>query len=93
MIASQPYVRVERKIENAKQLYSEVEESIELHEGCVKFEQKQFHIQHVYDLSVKRMAGRFFTLYVHTNQGVFTFNVHRNPDEFIEAFKQLKGTG
>jgi len=50
----------------------------------------EFTLSQVLDVSYKPFSTEAGILYLHTNQGVFPFNIHSNPKTFIEAFKSFK---
>ena len=54
--------------------------------------ERQFKFQNVYDISHKPFSFGGGMLYLHTNQGVFSYNIKDNPAYFIEAFKTLKSS-
>ncbi|MFC0524440.1 hypothetical protein ACFFGV_12770 [Pontibacillus salicampi] len=88
-IISQPYVMVERRIKDYKQQYIEVKEYLYLYETSVSSKTKQFHLHHIFDISYKPTDGRYGFLYLHTNQGVISYQVTEDPYSFIEAFRKL----
>jgi len=56
----------------------------------IRTAEKSFELQHVHDVSYKPFSFGAGMLYLHTNQGVFSFKVQDNPDVFIEGFRSLK---
>ena len=49
-----------------------------------------FNLDHVTDMSYKPFSGGNGLFYLHTSQGVFTFQVDSDPVKFIRAFKDLR---
>ncbi|MYL33565.1 hypothetical protein GLW05_08140 [Pontibacillus yanchengensis] len=90
LIKSQPYKKMTRMIKDNQQQYFETEEWIELYDTVISTNTNQFKLEHVHDMSYKPLSDRYGFLYLHTNQGVFSYNVAVSPSDFIEAFKQLK---
>jgi len=50
----------------------------------------EFTLNEVLDVSYKPFSSEAGILYLHTNQGVFPFNIHSNPEVFIETFRSFK---
>lgn len=84
-IVSQPYIVIKRKIEWNEQKYIETKHQLRLFEDRILSSVNEFHLDHVYDVSYRPSF-----LYLHTNQGVFPYNIKEDPNEFINAFKELK---
>ncbi|MEH7381609.1 hypothetical protein V7138_14200 [Bacillus sp. JJ1533] len=84
-IASHPYIVVQRKIEWNEQKYIETHHQLRLFEDRILSSVNEFQLDHVYDVSYRTSF-----LYLHTNQGVFSYNIKEDPIEFITAFKNLK---
>ncbi|MFD1779800.1 hypothetical protein ACFSFW_14130 [Fredinandcohnia salidurans] len=85
IIASHPYVTIQRKIEWNVQKYIENKHQLRLFEDRILSSANEFHLEHVYDVSYRASF-----LYLHTNQGVFSYNIKEDPIDFIKAFKGLK---
>lgn len=85
------YIEIERQIDFYFQM-KQVEKQFELRltmEGIIS-ERHTFKLQHVYDVSHKPFSFGGGLLYLHTNQGVFPFQIQENPSNFIQGFKSLK---
>lgn len=85
------YIEIERQIDFYFQM-KQVEKQFELQltmEGIIT-ERHKFKLQHVYDVSHKPFSFGGGLLYLHTNQGVFSFQIQENPSNFIQGFKSLK---
>lgn len=89
-ITSQPYIQVLRTIEWNKQYTIEQQQQLDLYEDKIITGDHQFALQDVLDISYRTLSVDSGLLYLHTNQGVFTYNVHSNPNHFIETYKKLK---
>lgn len=85
------YIEIERQIDFYFQM-KQVEKRFELQltmDGIMSDSHK-FKLQHVYDVSHKPFSFGGGLLYLHTNQGVFPFQIQENPSNFIQGFKLLK---
>lgn len=89
-IAVQPYVIIERDITNQKQLISVHKHELYLFTTKIISHQLEHSLQNVYDLSYKIISGEEGFLYLHTNQGVFSYLVRTDPSIFIKEFKNLR---
>ncbi|WP_077617174.1 hypothetical protein [Bacillus sinesaloumensis] len=85
IIASQPYIVIQRKIEWNEQKYIETHHQLRLFEDRILSSVNEFHLDSVLDVSFRSSF-----LYLHTNQGVFSYNIKEEPLDFINAFKELK---
>lgn len=85
VIASHPYIVIQRKIEWNEQKYIETHHQLRLFEDRILSTANEFRLDHVYDVSFRTSF-----LYLHTNQGVFSYNIKEEPIQFISAFKALK---
>ncbi|WP_010283508.1 hypothetical protein [Bacillus timonensis] len=84
-ITSHPYIVIQRKIEWNEQKYIETQHQLRLFDDRILSSVNEFQLEHVYDVSYRTSF-----LYLHTNQGVFSYNIKEDPDAFIKAFKELK---
>lgn len=85
------YTVVEREIDYFYQLQkyaSHHELTVTPH--TVTTAKAEFKIHEVLDVSYKPFSSEAGILYLHTNQGVFPFNIHSNPQAFIETFRSFK---
>ena len=85
------YTEVERKID----LYYKMRKIATHHEltvtpETVKTTRNEFQLNQVLDVSYKPFSSEAGILYLHTNQGVFPFNIHTDPHTFIETFRSFK---
>lgn len=96
---------MEQETQNAMIVYTEVERSIDFfyqmqkitmhHEltvtpVVVTTARAKFMLNQVLDVSYKPFSSESGILYLHTNQGVFPFNIHSNPQTFIDTFRSFK---
>jgi sorbitol-specific phosphotransferase system component IIC len=94
-----------KETQQATIIYTEVERTIDFyyqmqkisthHELTVTPEvvttaRAEFTLNQVLDVSYKPFSSEAGILYLHTNQGVFPFYIHSNPQTFIDTFRSLK---
>lgn len=64
---------------------------IHLYPESIATAKNNFHLEHVLDMSYKPFSsGGSGLFYLHTNQGVFMFEIDTDPSYFIETYKQLR---
>ena len=85
------YTEVERSID----FYYQMQKIATHHEltithEVVKTARAEFTLHQVMDVSYKPFSTAAGILYLHTNQGVFPFNIHSSPQKFIDTFRSLK---
>lgn len=85
------YSRTEKYIENFAQKNSRHVYTLSLYAYKIETATHTFQLEHILDISYKPFSGNAGLLYLHTNQGVFTFLIDTNPREFINAAKDLLG--
>jgi hypothetical protein len=90
LITSHPYYVVTRKIEHDVQLADETEHELQLFSESIICTSKTFRMKNVFDVSYKSLNSHKGFLYLHTHQGLFSFYVKEDPNEFIKAFKKLR---
>jgi hypothetical protein len=90
IIARQPYIKVTREIEFNQQNYMEEEKVLVLYENVVVSSSHTFTLQDVFDISYKKVSDHDGFLYLHTNQGLFSFYTKADPANFIDQYKKLK---
>ncbi|MDN4606925.1 hypothetical protein [Sporosarcina highlanderae] len=90
-IASLPYFTVERSIDWFQQKHQQSSNTLLLFEGSIKTKEHTFSLEHVHDVSYRAFSNGTGLFYLHTNRGVFTFEVKTDPNEFIHSYRKLKG--
>lgn len=90
MISSLTYITMDRIIEENIQQNIATEQLIELHEDKIITSKQRLLIESVLDISYKITSTQLRVLYLHTNQGVFSFNINSDPDHFISEYEKLK---
>lgn len=90
-ISSLTYFTIERSIEWFQQKQKQTERNIFLHTEWVTTSDHSFTLQAVLDMSYKPFSDGSGLFYLHTNQGVFTYGVNTDPNQFINAYRRLKG--
>lgn len=89
-IASLTYIVVERMVGWYDQTTSRTIHAIHLYADNISTAKSKFNLEHVHDLSYKPFSGGTGFFYLHTSQGVFTFEVDCDPTDFISAYKKLR---
>ncbi|MDP4550606.1 hypothetical protein Q9251_06900 [Alkalihalobacillus macyae] len=89
IIFSQPFVVVERKIERTGQRTVEEEHTIELYVDRIRAGQEDFALGDVFDVSYRFTSSLYGFLYLHTNRGVVSYIIKKDPSIFIEEYKKL----
>lgn len=85
------YTEVERKID----LYYQMQKITTRHElavspHAVTSTKADFTLNQVMDVSYKPFSSEAGILYLHTTKGVYPYNIHSHPQEFINAFRSYK---
>lgn len=89
-IAKQTYIEIERGIAYNHQYYNEQEHELILYKDRMESSNETFYLQDVLDLSYRSFNNNSGLFYIHSNRGVYSFQVKMNPDSFIEYFKEVK---
>ena len=63
---------------------------IHLNTDSISTAKNSFKLEHVLDMSYKPFSGGAGLFYLHTNQGVFMFEVDADPTFFIQTYKKLR---
>jgi hypothetical protein len=90
IIASHPFITVSRKIDWNQQQYIEQELFLHLFEDHILSPSEKFLLDEVWDMSYRNSSCEFGFLYLHTNRGVFSFQVKSEPSHFINLYRDLK---
>ncbi|GBF77851.1 hypothetical protein PA598K_06427 [Paenibacillus sp. 598K] len=90
-IASLPYYKVEREVDKLSICTKVHELEMHLYMTCVRTAHKEIPIDHLFDISYRRMRGEEGLLYLHTNQGIVTLTLKVDPSGFIEAYQGIVG--
>ncbi|UII57615.1 hypothetical protein LS684_09385 [Cytobacillus spongiae] len=89
-IAKQVYIEVERGISGNQQYYIDQEHELILYQDRLESSNDTFYLQDVFDLSYRSLSQQIGFFYIHSNRGVYSFQVKKNPARFIESFKDVK---
>ena len=85
------YIEVERTIDFYFQMQqTEKELELVMTTESIRSANHSFLLQHVHDMSFKPFSFGGGFLYLHTNQGVFTYKINVNPTFFVDVYKNLK---
>ena len=90
MISSLTYITMNRVINDNIQQNIATEHVIELHEDKIITAKHRLLVKSVLDISYKSTSTQSGVLYLHTNQGVFSFNIKSNPTYFISEYQKLR---
>lgn len=92
ILATITYYTITRSIEHNQQHFSEDTHTLSLLTDRITTTEKlEFSIDNVFDLSFRAVSVDYGLMYLHTNQGLFSFQVkEEKPLVFLEEFKRLK---
>lgn len=90
LILSLSYISVHRVVDRLEQTYQKSYHTICLFRDRITTSQRTFPLKHVFDLSYRPFSGQTGLFYLHTNEGVFTFEIEDEPEHFISLFKQIQ---
>lgn len=83
------YISVERKVGWYDQTEQQQQHVLSLFPTRITTSTKIFPIQQVLDISYRAFSNGNGLMYLHTTQGVFSFNIASNPTLFIRSYKKL----
>ncbi|MCZ2257885.1 hypothetical protein [Sporosarcina sp. G11-34] len=63
---------------------------IHLYSETISTAKNTFKLEHVHDMSYKPFSSGAGFFYLHTSQGVFSFEIDSDPNNFIHAYKELR---
>jgi len=86
------YTVVERYIEKFEQKTRTSIHEIILDSYKITSAKYSFQLDRINDISYKPFSGNNGLLYLHTDEGVFTFLISVNPNEFINMYKMLRNS-
>lgn len=89
LIAQQPYVKVEKKVDGLAQVITESNRMIYLYREKVVTQHREFPIHIVSGFSYRPIANEGGTLYLHSTRGVFAYTVKSSPEAFIRAYQDF----
>lgn len=92
-VASQAYYQVQREVSEGQQRRHISNRQIDLYHDRITTFSREFALQHVFDMSYRRIGGEIGFLYLHTSIGVFSYTVNTNPAPFIARFKSMPPNG
>ncbi|WP_438318188.1 hypothetical protein [Sporosarcina sp. FA9] len=90
VIHSVTYRSVERTIDWFVQKQHQTIHHIYLYSDTITTTNNTFQLDHVHDISYRPFSSGTGLFYLHTNQGVFTYDIDMNPKEFIREYKKLR---
>jgi len=87
VIATQPYIKVERVVSRIDQKDIKHERTLYLYPDRIVTRHREFEIDEVIKLSEKRIGSKGGILYIHTTRGLFSYTIQTSAKPFIEAFQ------
>lgn len=90
LISALSYTVTERIIESSEQKCKTYHYQLNLYSNRIDTATYSFAIENVFDISCKSFSGKYAILYLHTNQGVWPFNIQTDPTSFIDDYKKLR---
>lgn len=87
---SHPVFWKTRIIKNNQQLFQEEHSYIQLHSKKIVTPSETFQLDQVHDASFKNLNGTYGFLYLHTIKGVKAYMVKESPNDWIQAFHEMK---
>lgn len=91
IIQTLTYTTVERFIDRHEQKQLETIHNIYLYTHEISTTNRTFKLEYILDLSYRPFSGQKGLLYLHTHEGVFTYEIDADPQPFIHAYKRLRG--
>ncbi|MFO6495632.1 MULTISPECIES: hypothetical protein [Bacillus] len=89
MMSAVSFYKTERTIDFNQQHYTKRRYEMYLYHDKILADKRQFSLDNVHDVSFRPFSNAGL-LYLHTNQGVFAFEVDADPAHFIKSYKKLK---
>ncbi|KKB71696.1 MULTISPECIES: hypothetical protein [Bacillus] len=91
VISAISYHKTEKIIEFNQQKYLKIKHRLNLYKDKIQSANRQFRLEHIHDISYRPFTDAGL-LYLHTNQGVFAFEINGDPGHFIHSYKKLKSS-
>lgn len=91
IISTIAYNTIERTIDWHEQVTQQTVHQIFLYADTISTTKHNFQLEHVHDISYKPFSSGTGLFYLHTIQGVFTYQIDSDPESFIHAYKKLRG--
>ncbi|WP_421102533.1 hypothetical protein ACOKXV_06125 [Sporosarcina psychrophila] len=88
-VATLTYISVERVMGWYDQKTKRTVHSIHLYTDSISTSRNTFRLEHVHDMSYKPFSSGAGFFYLHTTQGVFTYEVDTDPTYFIRTYQNL----
>lgn len=87
LLAEQPYIKMDRQMNGLEQKDVELKRTLYLYDEKVVSQHREFPIEDVADISFREVGPFGGMLYVHANQGVYSYIVKSSPMDFVNIFK------
>ncbi|MBO0587694.1 hypothetical protein [Sporosarcina sp. E16_8] len=89
-VSTLSYISVERIMGWYDQKTKRTVHNIHLYTDSISTSNNIFRLEHVHDMSYKPFSSGTGFFYLHTTQGVFTYEVETDPTYFIRTYKNLR---
>jgi len=90
IITTLTYKKVERIIDGIDLKLVEHERMIHLYPTKIVTQYREFQLSNIYDITYKPFSSGEGLLYLHTNNGVFSYPISISPEIFIAEYNKLK---
>lgn len=91
VIETLSYKTVEKSIQWLEQKHHTTNHYISLSSTEISSTNRTFKLNQILDLSYRPFSGNTGLFYLHTIEGIFTYEVDADPEPFISAYKRLRG--
>ncbi|ARF15006.1 MULTISPECIES: hypothetical protein [Sporosarcina] len=90
LILSLSYISIHRVVDRIEQTHQKSYHTMCLFQDRITTSERSFPLKHVFDVSYRPFSGHTGLFYLHTNEGVFTFEIEEEPEQFISLYKQIQ---
>lgn len=92
-LATLIYYKVHREIDLFyEQKIIEEERRMHLYVNKITTHYRQFPIENIHDITFRPLGNEGGLVYLHTNHGVYSYNVKTSPSSFIHVCKRIIST-
>lgn len=92
LLAVQECIEVHQEVSPIEKKIVEVHYDMKLYEDKISVKDYTYPITSIFDISYRKKeeAGTIGYIYLHTNRGVRTYYIKKEPSEFVNAYLKLK---
>lgn len=83
------YTMVSRTVDKLSKSDAVTQHQLTLTLVAIQSAERQFPFSKILDVSYKPFSNGNGFLYIHTDEGVFSFHTDEQPTSFIEAYKKI----